>query len=475
MKREIAVSLFFIKTFSAIGFGLLYSSLILYLIQNLHMTASIAIAFTGLIIALHYSLSSLGGLLLGKWLSFINALILGTILQILALFLIYDLGNTTFLYWGCAVFLLGSLCSSAAINMIITERFNPEDHARERVFLWNYSGMNIGNIIGYSIAGYFQLMHSFKNASWLAAMLMSIALLLSFIYRKQLGDIHTSYVLKNKKQKVVNFLKFLCVLSIFGIIIKNLLVHSIASSTLLIVLLSIGFIGFLGFNLFRAKDKHNAIFFIGLAVSYLLFWSLYFLIPMGLTLFANYNVTRQFFGILIPPAWLPNINSFLIILAAPLLGMLFKMIDPTNRWTSMHKFILGLCFLGVAFLLLITGILSAHFSLVSLGWVVFCYVFLTLAELFIAPIGFASVGKYVERKYQSVMTGVWLSILGFGALIASKLSGLVEITGNDLTQTNSHFLTLFSGLCLFSLICAVVLYFFKQGLQKSIKNVAESK
>lgn len=472
MKKEVATSLFFIRVFSSIGFGLLYSSLALYLIKNLHLSESFAMAFTGIFIALHYSLATLSGIVLGRWISYINALILGNLLQMLSLPLIYEYHSM--LFWGCSLFLLGSLSSSAAINMIITERFEPKDQRRERIFMWNYAGMNLGNILGFSIAGYFQLLNDFKNVSHIAIGLMLISFILCLVYKKKLADIHSDYTNCTTRIKRVNFLKLLGCLILLGILIKSVLFYSIETSTILIIVLTIAFIGFLTFNFIRAQDKTDALIFIALAISYLLFWSLYFLIPTGLTIFVSYNTSGHLFGFVTPPAWLPNINSIIIIVGAPLIGLLFKKLD-AHGWTPIHKFIVGLLYLSIAFIPLDVGIFLSHLQLVNLAWVALCYVLLSLSELFIAPVGFASVGQYVDRKLQSLMTGLWIGILGFGGLIASKLSSVITITGSSLHQSNKQFLILFTGLFLFSIVCCGLLYLFKvlgaQRIQKMLSVV----
>jgi len=459
MKRDVAVSLFFIRIFSSIGFGFLYSSLALFLIKNLHYSEPFALAFTGIFIALHYSLSILSGLILGRWISYINALIFGTLLQILSLPLIY--AYPTALFWGGSIFLLGSLSSSAAMNMVITERFEPQDQRRERIFMWNYAGMNLGNILGFSIAGYFQLLNNFKDASGIAIALMLISVIICILFRSKLCDIHSEYARYAPRTKTINFFKLLGCIVIFGVVIKEVLFYSIQTSWLLIVCLTIAFLAFLIFNFIKSQDKKNALIFIALAVSYLLFWSLYFLIPTGLTIFINYNTSGSLFGVQTPPAWLPNINSILIIFGAPLIGLLFKKMDAKYGWTPVHKFIVGLFYLAIAFLPLDAGILLAHLQLVNLAWVALTYVLLSMSELFIGPVGFAAVGQYVDRNLQSSMTGLWIGILGFGGLIASKLSSLIVITGHDLHQSNRQFLVLFMWLFLFSMLSCIGLYCFK--------------
>jgi len=460
MKKETATALFFIRMFSSIGFAILFSSLTLYLIKNLHFSNTFAVSMMGVFLALHYSLSLVTGLITGRWISYINALILGIAMQMLSLILIYH-ADGSLLFWGCGLFLSGSMVSMTAINMMITERFEAKEQGRERVFLWNYAGQNLGNILGFSIAGYFQILNNFSNIMYSAIGLMAIALLLGLYFRKNLSDIHTSYTTLKRNDKFFNTIKLLVIVALITFISSKALYYSVTSSEALFVILGLAFILLIGYNFFNTQIRKRAIIFGVLALSYLVFWSLYFLIPTGLTLFVNYSTTSKLFGFLIPPAWLLGINGFLIIFGAPVLASLFKRLSQKREFTAVHKFSAGLSFMAIAFALPVCGIILAHFGLVNLLWVAAAYVFLTFSELFIAPIGLATVGEYVDRKNQNIMSGLCLSIVGFGGLISSKLSNLVTITKAEVHHTNHQFFMVFLLLAIVAIVCSCGLYSFK--------------
>ncbi len=463
MKREIAAIAFFIRVFSSVGFGMTYAGLALFLIKNLHFSESFAISMMGLFLALHYSLALINGFVTGRWVSYINSLLIGTLVQMLALLLIYQ--ASTFVFWGCALFLSGSLASSTAINMIITERFEPHEQARERIFMWNYAGQNLGNILGYSIAGYYQLMNNFSTIAYSTSALMLIALLLGFYYRRHIADIHSRYARLSGKEKQINLIKFLLLLLAITFISKLILVASNVTSDLILIFLSITVASLLGYYFLQSTLKKKALTFVVLALIYLVFWSLYFLIPTGLSLFANYNTTGYLFNVAVPPAWLPNINSFLVIIGAPFLAVVFKAFDAKKHWTAVHKFSAGLFFMAIAFLFPASGILAAHFGLVDLLWLAGAYVFITFSELLIAPVGLAAVGQYVDRDRQSLMSGLCLSIVGLGGLVASKLSNFINIANSHVYQSNHQFLILFAAVAVITFLLSAFLYCFKGKLK----------
>jgi POT family proton-dependent oligopeptide transporter len=70
-------------------------------------------------------------------------------------------GTLALFYVGLALFLTGSGLNVTCINMMLTQRFTPEDPRREGAFLWNYAGMNVGFFVGFSVAGHFQATESY--------------------------------------------------------------------------------------------------------------------------------------------------------------------------------------------------------------------------------------------------------------------------------------------------------------------------
>jgi POT family proton-dependent oligopeptide transporter len=163
----------------------------------------------------------------------------------------------------------------------------------------------------------------------------------------------------------------------------------------------------------------------------------------------------------VPAGWLPNINSAIVIFGSPILGILFKKIYKGDGCTALNKFIIGLLYLAFAMLFVISGILISKFNTVSLIWLVLTYIFLSFSELFIAPVGFATVGKYVYRNNQSLMTGAWISILGLGGLVASKMSNFIKISQPNILISNKQYLILFVVLFTITIISICLFYIFK--------------
>jgi len=183
--------LFFIQIFATLGFAVLYSTLVLYATQHLHFPAKQATAIMGVFGAFNYGLHLFGGYLGGRFLSNRNLFVGGMILQVLGCGCISG-GSVALLYWGLALFLTGSGLNVTCINMMLTQRFKPDDVRREGAFLWNYAGMNIGFFVGFAAAGHYQLEENYSGLFIFATIGNFIAIVIAAAFWKTLADRNTT-------------------------------------------------------------------------------------------------------------------------------------------------------------------------------------------------------------------------------------------------------------------------------------------
>src|SRR5881394_4042117 len=183
-------ALFFIQTFSTLGFAVLYSTLVLYATKHLHLTAKEATTLMGVFGAFNYGLHLFGGYLGGRFLSNRNLFVGGMVLQVIGCGLIAT-GTLAMFYIGLAFFLTGSGLNVTCINMMLTQRFTPEDPRREGAFLWNYAGMNVGFFVGFTVAGYFQGTESYASLFIFATLGNFVAIILALFNWTTLTDRNT--------------------------------------------------------------------------------------------------------------------------------------------------------------------------------------------------------------------------------------------------------------------------------------------
>jgi POT family proton-dependent oligopeptide transporter len=130
----------------------------------------------------------------------------------------------------------------------------------------------------------------------------------------------------------------------------------------------------------------------------------------------------------IEPTWFGILNSLFIIMFAPLFSKL---------WESKYnprgpvKYGLGLILLGLGFGALAMGAVSlgngtGEIELVSIWWLTIAYLFHTLGELCLSPVGLSYVSKLVPGRMIAFMFGVWYLAVAIGNKVASSVGGMVE-------------------------------------------------
>ncbi len=197
--------LFFIQIFSTLGFAVLYSTLVLYATKHLQLSTKMATALMGVFGAFNYGLHLFGGYLGGRFMSNRNLFVGGMALQVIGCACIAG-GTLALFYLGLAFFLTGSGLNVTCINMMLTQRFTPEDPRREGAFLWNYAGMNVGFFVGFSAAGYFQATESYSSLFIFATVGNFVAIVLALISWKTLADRNTPLLEVKSKQFRVRLL-----------------------------------------------------------------------------------------------------------------------------------------------------------------------------------------------------------------------------------------------------------------------------
>src|SRR6476660_2155618 len=182
---EGTAALFFIQIFATLGFAVLYSTLVLYATKHLHLSTKEATALMGVFGAFNYGLHLFGGYLGGRFLSNRNLFVGGMALQVIGCACV-AVGTLAMFYLGLGLFLTGSGLNVTCINMMLTQRFTPEDPRREGAFLWNYAGMNIGFFVGFTVAGHFEATESYSNLFIFATLGNFVSIILAFFNWKTL-------------------------------------------------------------------------------------------------------------------------------------------------------------------------------------------------------------------------------------------------------------------------------------------------
>ncbi|MGB0186033.1 MAG: peptide MFS transporter [Flavobacteriaceae bacterium] len=171
-------------------------------------------------------------------------------------------------------------------------------------------------------------------------------------------------------------------------------------------------------SLFRQTFSRIGLSNIILGFSFVIVWAI-----VIFKLYTEYNDTNTE----VPVTWFAILNSLFIIIFAPLF---------TKWWDSRYnppasvKYFLGLFLLGLGFAFLAFGarnvLAGAESASLSMAWLVFAYLFHTLGELCLSPMGLSYLSKLVPARMIAVMFGVYYLAIAIGNKLAHSVGAEVE-------------------------------------------------
>ena len=471
---EGTAALFFIQVFATLGFAVLYSTLVLYTTRHLQFSIREATAIMGVFGAFNYGLHLFGGYLGGRFLSNRNLFVGGMVLQVLGCASI-AIGSVGAMYWGLALFLTGSGLNVTCLNMMLTQRFAPEDNRREAAFLWNYAGMNVGFFIGFAVAGHYQLTESYTNLFLFATVGNFLAIVLAGFNWRSLQDRSTPLLEATPRQFRARFGIGIAVLLGIPPVVWIMLQHTGSTEVLLKAVCAAvaGWLVYLTVKHRDPRERNNMWAYLILMLGSLVFWSLYQMAPSGLQLFAVNNVNLHVWGVEVAPQWIQNINTVVIVIGGPLLAALFTRLRAQGWNIDLPKqFAVSLILMGLGFLALPAGIgLADDAGQVAFVWLFLSYVLQSVGELLISPIGYAMIGKLAPRQYQGIMMGSFMLVTGLASLFAGDFSGMIpEPSGTTAVATNPEYSALFARLGWGSTVVGIVLAALIPFLRRLIRD-----
>ena len=200
-------------------------------------------------------------------------------------------------------------------------------------------------------------------------------------------------------------------------------------------------------NLFKKTFSKYSLSNVFLGSSFLIIWGI---VLWMLAREYNAGATE------VPASWFGILNSFFIIALAPLFS---KMWESRFNPSGPVKFALGLILLGLGFAILAYGgkdiPQGARTASVSMIWLILAYLFHTLGELCISPVGLSYVSKLAPVKIVGLMFGIWF-IANF---VANYTAGLTGSFIDDITNrySISTFFLIFTFVPIFAGLIMLVL------------------
>lgn len=131
----------------------------------------------------------------------------------------------------------------------------------------------------------------------------------------------------------------------------------------------------------------------------------------------------------ITTSWFSILNSFFIIAFASFFS---KWWDSKYNPSAAMKYSLGLILMSIGFAILAYGSsiipqgAAAGAVRVSIIWLILAYLFHTLGELCLSPVGLSYVSKLVPPRMIAFMFGMWYLAIAIGNKLAGSMGGMID-------------------------------------------------
>lgn len=489
--------LFFAEMWERFSYYGMRALLTLYMVKELfaHLgqaeADSKALGIYGSYTAMVYLFPVVGGILADKVLGFRKAILFGGILMMaghfaLALEGMYFSGNMQLFFISLAFIIIGNGFFKPNISSFLGDFYGLNDSRKDGAFTIFYMGVNIGALLSIVTCGYVGEQISWHYGFGLAGIGMLLGLLVFWLFgpttfgKKGINpgeqenfpevieeeDIKLLNSSKEDKEKVLakeaeSFtenkdpkLKRKQWLTIIGTIIfipiSAQFLNLSDVVTWILIALSIGILGVLLVMAGKQEEKpakERLWVVVVLFIFHAMFWALFEQAGGSITLFTARNVDRIVMGSEVPASIFQFFNSLFIMLLAPVFSwMWIKLRNKGKEPSTPMKFVLGLSLLAAGFAFIVLG--SKYFAtegLVPVVFLVLMYLFHTMGELNLSPVGLSMITKLSPKKAVGFVMGAWFLSIA----LANKMAGLIgELTASDdlgETASKTETLTVYSN------------------------------
>lgn len=130
----------------------------------------------------------------------------------------------------------------------------------------------------------------------------------------------------------------------------------------------------------------------------------------------------------IPTTWFQSVNPWLIVVFAPITGVMWTALTRKNANPSQpYKISIGLILVGLGYLFMVWAALQAKEPAKAQMWLICATYFVhTMGEIVLSPTGLSYVTKAAPREYTSLLMGIWFISSFMANLGAGKVAAMVQ-------------------------------------------------
>ncbi len=454
--------LFFVELWERFSYYGMRAILVLFLVNRLFQDLAreeadgVAYGIYAAFGALVYATPVVGGALADKILGYRRAIIAGSLLMALGLFLMAAEQQIVF-FGGLGFLVVGNGLFKPNISSMVGGLYEPGDPRRDSGFTIFYMGINLGALISplacAGVAGLLGFAYGFGLAGF--GMLLGLGIFLFGIHKgvfkdnglppikevKEHGPSAAELVQRNKLHTWAALAGAIAVVPAMSLLIYH---SELAAWLLVAITVTVVLVVLVQFITLSGPERKKICAIFVLALPTVMFWAFFEQGGSSLTLFAERNVNL----FVINAGQTNAINPlFIIALAIPFSAFWTWLSGLGLNPSTPMKFALGIAQLGFGFLLFAVGArFAGDAALVPMVFLVLGYFLLTTGELFISPIGLSMVTRLSPKKLVAFMMGVWFLAMAFAHQVAGVIARLTTSSSSGGDGLLDKFSRLVSGL-----------------------------
>lgn len=421
-----------------------------YLQGGLGMDNSQATLLYGYFAGAVYFTPLIGGWLADKYLGKRLAITIGGITMMVGQFVLFGMNNMTGLYIGLLLLIIGNGFFKPNISTLVGGLYAEGDDRRDSAFSIFYMGINLGALIAPLLIGYLTddlfavkeggeiMSYGYKYGFLAAGLGMLLGqLLFNSLAQKYLGDLGKKPVGASGSKELD----------------KNL--ESVNPQTGAVL------------NKKEENERISVIFILFLFAVF--FWAGFEQAGSSLSLYTDSFIDRRIGSFEIPASWFQSVNPLFIVLLAPLFAMFWNS-KLGKKLTTPVKMGVGMIILGIGFWFMLGAVAERNANgnvedvanKAAMMWLIMTYLFHTIGELCLSPVGLSVVTKLSPPKLASILMAVWMLSSSVANIIGGFVASSVETMGAG------QVFTYISG---FVIVCGLLLILLNKFIVKLMHGV----
>lgn len=422
-----------------------------------------------------YLLSILGGFIADNFIGARRAVLVGGIIIASGHFALAFNSHATF-FAGLGLVALGTGLLKPNVSTLVGSLYRADDERRDAGFSIFYMGINLGGFLAPLVTGYLAQSEGWKArlAAWgfdpahswhwgfaAAGVGMTLGLVMYVLQSARLAHVGGTPPPDADGTRPWGKLGLVALGSLGLILLLRASDEQPALGYLIFGLLIAAILVFGSRADPESKRFAAILIFFSAAV---VFWAIFEQAGSTISLFADQLTRNEILGHAFPSSWWQAVGSIMIIVLAPVFAVIWLKLAHRQP-SSPLKFVLGLFFVSVSFLLMVPAAQLTAAGKVGPLWLVGLFFLQTVGELLISPVGLSIMTKLAPQRLAGLVMGIWFLALALG----NKLAGL--LAGDFKTSNPAGLADFFLHQALFVGACTLALFALVPWMKKLMGGV----